>query len=100
MKRLFGSLAGSFFPDGQRRVTVINEQGVHVFPPATYKTAVHCDTADDYGLARYSITLNADFTVLHTGDQYYGGGTFTGTRGQCVGIGAAQRDLSTMALVS
>jgi hypothetical protein len=71
MKRLFGHLSGFRQTQSGILLTIVNQQGVPMAPPATYKTTVHYDTADDDGLARYSITLKAaDFTVLHTGDQY------------------------------
>jgi hypothetical protein len=55
------------------------------------------DTDHDDGLT-WTITLViADFH-LQIGGIYYCGSTFTGTRGQCVGIGQAQGDVSTLAV--
>jgi nitric oxide synthase oxygenase domain/subunit len=98
MKRLFGTLMGGLSANaGQRVVHMHNQQGQLITPPATITTPVFYDTDHDDGLT-WTITLViADFH-LQIGGIYYCGSTFTGTRGQCVGIGQAQGDVSTLAV--
>jgi nitric oxide synthase oxygenase domain/subunit len=97
MKRLFGKLTGYKQTQPGTLFTIVNQQGQVITPPATITTPVLYDTDHDDRLT-WTITLViADFH-LQIGGIYYCGSTFTGTRGQCVGIGQAQGDVSTLAL--
>jgi hypothetical protein len=100
MKRKFGKLtslrpAGPNYPAGATIFTVVDAQGHLMVMPPTVEQLVWYDTDYDDGLT-HTITLTGGDYTNEAGGVYWHGSTFTGTRGQCVGIGMAQNDLSTL----